>query len=597
MRPLAMLSKLLPGKFKITGTMDKKQTLELLKTMAKELPPNIYGNAVNMLKLEGEKHSYDRGFTLGVNDLAQFDKARNSIVNNLERRLKGAKTNADVSKLSGIYNKKIDEMLKKRLDNKDNPLYDMIASGAKGSATQLRSIMATPLMVTDAKGKIVPKPIRKSYTEGLDLEDYWTSMYGARRGMMDRALQTSEPGAFSKDIMATTVDNVISGEDCGTKEGVILKVNDQDALDRFLAGNQGPLAHNTLVDGKAVSTLQKAGFQTVKVRSPLRCLRPRGTCAKCYGLDEHGSTPEIGDNVGAKAGQTIAEPMMQMTMNSFHTGGTAGSGGGYARIKQILTMPKVVVGAATLAPMDGKVSAIKKGLAGGFDITVGTMTVHVSKGLNLKVKEGQTIEAGDPLSEGVIRPQDLVKHKGMHAAQEYISKELQDAYKNQGIGISRKTFETIVRSVGNTTKVMSSSPDHDHLPGDIIPYTVATDHNQNLTIKTTLANAVGRKLAEASAEFRVGHELEPKDIIILRSKGINEVMIQKDPIVHAPVLKGISTLPLLRRDWMAALGYRYLAKNLVEGAGQAWTTDLSDYHPIPAFAYGATFGKGKEGKY
>lgn len=592
-----MLSKLLPGKFKISGTMDKKQTLELLKTMAKELPPNIYGSAVNMLKLEGEKHSYDRGFTLGVQDLAQFDKARNSIVNNLERRLKGAKTNADVSKLNGVYNKKIDEMLKKRLDNKDNPLYDMIASGAKGSSTQLRSIMATPLMVTDAKGKIVPKPIRKSYTEGLDLEDYWTSMYGARRGMMDRALQTSEPGAFSKDIMATTVDNVISGEDCGTKEGVVLKVNDQDALDRFLAGNQGPLSHNTLVDGKAVSTLQKAGFQTIKVRSPLRCLRPRGTCAKCYGLDEHGSTPEIGDNVGAKAGQTIAEPMMQMTMNSFHTGGTAGSGGGYARIKQILTMPKVVVGAATLAPMDGKVSAIKKGLAGGFDITVGTMTVHVSKGLNLKVKEGQKVEAGDPLSEGVIRPQDLVKHKGMHAAQEYIATELQDAYKNQGIGISRKTFETIVRSVGNTTKVMSSSPDHDHLPGDIIPYTVATDHNQNLKIKTTLANAVGRKLAEASAEFRVGHELEPKDIFILRSKGINEVMIQKDPITHAPVLKGISTLPLLRRDWMAALGYRYLAKNLVEGAGQAWTTDLSDYHPIPAFAYGATFGKGKEGKY
>lgn len=946
-----MLSKLLPGKFKVTGVLDKKQTQELLRTMAKELPPNEYGSAVNMLKLEGEKHSYDRGFTLGVNDLAQFGTARNNLVNNLERRLKGAKTSADVNKLSGIYNKKIDDMLKKRLDNKDNPLYDMIASGAKGSSTQLRSIMATPLLVTDAKGKIVPKPIRKSYTEGLDLEDYWTSMYGARRGMMDRALQTSEPGAFSKDIMATTVDNVISGEDCGTKEGVTLKINDQDALDRFLAGNQGPLAHNTIVDGKAVSTLQKAGFQIIKVRSPLKCLRPRGTCAKCYGLDEHGGAPEIGDNVGAKAGQTIAEPMMQMTMNcsvghiidtegrawafedyydsfdreeeevepglwekkvssniadgsmyvdcsymqkhmptdemvfmktktghtllvqknhplwiydesglcgeveagdvskgdrlriddlavssyykdkeceapfnpyfigrfladgnlrygngtkryenipvaiivtgadpevqkktllssvgrgvarpqdvqiydvgfsqnfssivrgrgaknkrlmpgfnlwvredlvkvlagfidgdssvylqhgitcvnvytssylilqqielicskldirftpsvvpkqpkqksvqfiatlrfkteevrnesikmqrvtfkptwyeikreqyepityiktlwewskpvwdvktgtqgftcgmvrnhnSFHTGGTAGSGGGYTRIKQILTMPKVVVGAATLAPMDGKVSSIKKGLAGGFDVTVGTQTVHVSGGLNLKVKAGQSVEAGDPLSEGVIRPQDLVKHKGMHAAQEYIAKELQDAYKNQGISINRKIFETVVRSVGNTTMVMNSSPDHDHLPGDIVPYTMATDHNQNLKVKTPLANAVGRKLAEASAGFREGHVLEPKDIVVLRSKGITEVLIQNDPIIHAPVLKGISTLPLLRRDWMAALGYRYLAKNLVEGAGQAWSTDLSDYHPIPAFGYGATFGKGKEGKY
>jgi DNA-directed RNA polymerase beta subunit/DNA-directed RNA polymerase beta' subunit len=942
-----LLNKLLPPKYKITGDLDKKSTQIFLRTIAKEVPPNQYGTIVNALKVEGEKHAYDRGFTLGLNDLASFDKSRNTMVNALQIKLNKAKTEKELGALGTLYNKKIDAMMFKRLNDKDNPLYDMIASGAKGSPTQLRSIMVTPLLVTDAKGKVVPRAIKKSYAEGLDLEDYWTSMYGARRGMMDRALQSSEPGAFSKDIMASTVDNVISGEDCGTKEGVTFKIDNADALDRFLAGNQGGLAHNTLVDARTLSALKKAGLSTIKVRSPLRCLRAKGTCAKCYGLDEHGHTPEVGDNVGVKSGQTIAEPLQQGVMNcsdgtivssdgkayafedfyaeveaaetydgrcwtkaseksikdqgfdvavsvvqshlpedamyfiktvtghsllvqgnhpmwvydkegnayikcareldthdylkidrssidtnrsipapfnpyfigryladgctrygngtekyagvavatlisgmdkeikaktlsasegkgieypkdvqiydpsfslafsqivrgrgaknkrlqpgfnlwpeedlarllagfidgdsscfmvkyttvvqiytssylilhqigiichklnivftpgvvtkrplqkspafiaqlrfndqrvyehstkmqrvhfspakvqskhseyepiqmvkklwmwdkpvwdvktetegftcgmvrnhnSFHTGGTTGGFAGYPRIKQLLTMPKIVVGAATLAPKDGKVMSIKKGLAGGFDVNVAGQVVHVAKGLILKIKEGQKVEAGDPLSDGTIRPQDLVQHKGMYAAQEYIANELQNAYKGIGVGISRKTFETIVRSVGNTTKVLSSSPDHDHLPGDIIPYTVALNYNQSLKIMVPLEAACGRKLADASAEFRAGHILEPRDLTILKAKGIKEVLIQQDPISHAPVLKGVSTLPLLRRDWMAALGYRYLAKNLVEGAGQAWSTDLADYHPIPAFAHGATFGQGKEGKY
>jgi DNA-directed RNA polymerase beta subunit/DNA-directed RNA polymerase beta' subunit len=942
-----LLNNLLPPKYKITGILDKKTTQVFLRTIATELPSNQFGIIVNALKIEGERHAYDRGFTLGLNDLASFDKGRNTMVNALEVKLKKAKTEKELGALGTLYNKKIDAMMFKRLNDKNNPLYDMIASGAKGSPTQLRSIMVTPLLVTDAKGGIVPRAIKKSYAEGLDIEDYWTSMYGARRGMMDRALQSSEPGAFSKDIMASTVDNVISGEDCGTKEGVTFKIDNADALDRFLAGNQGGLAHNTLVDARTLSALKKAGLSTIKVRSPLRCLRAKGTCAKCYGLDEHGHTPEVGDNVGVKSGQTIAEPLQQGIMNcseghivtpdgkayafedfyselssleidngscktkevnnciidsgsptkafavqshmpdeqmlfiktitghtllvqanhplwvydgpdecrevfakdikrgcclkvdrtaidhevevpapfnpyfigryladgstrygngtekykniavatiisgadkeikaktfscseglgvsfkkdvqvfnpefaarmnsivrgrrakdkrlkpgfnlwkkndlefmlagfidgdstcmmagpttvariytssflilqqleiichklnivftpnvvtkrplqkspafvadlrfngrgvydksiklsrvefspaifkirsseyepvklvkkmwmwdkpvwdvktetegytcgmirnhnSFHTGGTAGGFAGYPRIKQLLTMPKIVVGAATLAPKDGKVMSIKKGLAGGFDVDVAGQVVHVAKGLILKIKEGQKVEAGDPLSDGTIRPQDLVQHKGMYAAQEYIANELQNAYKGIGVGINRKTFETIVRSVGNTTKVLSSSPDHDHLPGDVIPYTVAINYNQNLKTLMPLEAACGRKLADASAEFRAGHILEPKDLTILKAKGIKEVMIQRDPISHAPVLKGVSTLPLLRRDWMAALGYRYLAKNLVEGAGQAWSTDLADYHPIPAFAHGATFGQGKEGRY
>ena len=947
---IARINKLLPKSLWLNGVLDRAKSREFMNKIAKSVPPNEFGIIVKTLKSEGEKHAFERGFTLGINDLAQVDAGRNALIKNLNRRLKGAKTEAELKDINTEYTKRIDVLIGKKLKDKNNPLYDMVESGAKGNASNLRSIVATPLLVTDTKLKIIPKTINKSYTEGLDIEDYWLSMYGARRGMMDRSIQTSIPGAFSKDVMATTLDNVISGEDCGTKEGIILPINSSDSLDRFTAGDQRGFPHNTLVDSKVIAQLRKKGTKVVKVRSPLRCLKPKGTCAKCYGIDEHGHLPSIGDNIGVKAGQAISEPLYQMVLNcseglitdssgkayafedyyeevdseeaydgrcrtklfegqitddacsvevssiqshhpddqmiflktkaghtllvqanhpiwvyendgscfevlaedvkkgdklkidlspiliqgqedapfnpyfigryladgctrygngtpgyngvpvativtgadiaikektfkssegkgtiskkdvqiynvsfankfrgivrgrrardkrlmpgfnlwknedltkllagfidgdsycfikhgktlvarvctssylilqqmemichkldikfnpcvtpqgplqkspafaaelrfkdrsvydesikmsrfefspakyeikhskyepviattrmwmwnkpvwdiktesrgftcglirnhnSFHTGGTAGSASlsGYGRINQLLQLPKIVVGSAALVPVSGKVAKITKGLAGGYDVVIGDHIVHVAKGLNLKVTIGQEVEIGDPISDGVIKPQDLVKLKGMKEAQHYIASELQEAYKAQGQPIHRKVFETIVRSLGNTTKVLNNPNDSGYLPGDVIPYTIAEHHNANLEFDCPIDVAAGYKLAAGVEGFKAGHIITADDAKLMKARGLHVVRAARDPIVHAPFLKGMSTLPLLKRNWMSALGYRYLAKNLVEGAGQGWTTDLSDYHPIPAFAHGESFGKGQEGKY
>lgn len=945
------INKLLPPKYAISGTLAKKDTKALLTRIAKELPAGEYAKIVTELRKEGEKYALERGFTLGVDDLAQFTKARDKLMVNVDKRAKKAKTQAELATLNAATTKVVDAMIEKKLKGTNNPLYDMVESGARGDRSQLRSILATPLFMSDARGKIVASPIKKSYAEGLSIADYWTSMYGARRGMMDRAIQTSLPGAFSKDVMAITLDNVVSDADCGTKEGIFLRLESQDALNRFLAGDQAGFNHNTLVDTKLVAELKKKGQSQIKVRSPLRCLKAKGTCAKCYGLDEHGQAPEVGENIGAKAGQTISEPLTQMIMrcsdghiiaedgkayafidyyenldveavwdghcwakttgtenrvsdcgklvhspiiqthephdrmlffktktghtlltqgnhplwvydaegnaqeklaedvekgdrlkidtsmlsgeekapfnpyfigryladgstrygngtkkyagvpvativtgqdiavkdktqasvaeldarkypkdvqvyrpefaadfvergvrgryahkkrlapgfnlwsqndlaqvlagyidgdstvhivngttvaqiytasylilqqiemicsklnirftpqvvcerdcqknpqfsaqlrfndrsvyehsikmqrveflvgkycikheefepityikemwkwdlpvwdiktetlgftcgmvrnhNTFHTGGVAGTGAsaqGFDRVSQLLKLPKIVSGAATLAPTDGRVMKITKGLAGGHEVTVEKTTVHVPRGLTLKVKVGAQVKAGDALSEGVIKPQDLVKHKGMLAAQEYITDELKNAYGAQGIGIERKMFETVVRSLGNTTQVLNNPKDSTFLPGDVVPYTVAENYNKNLIVTVPVEQAVGFKLAEPVSGLKVGAIIGEKDVKILKAK-MKDVKVEKDAIKHAPFLKGMSALPLLRKDWMAALGYQQLAKTLVEGAGQGWSTDLSSYHPVPAFAFGADFGKGKEGKY
>ena len=596
------LNKMLPAKFKVTSTLDKKATRTLLGAVARAVPSNEFANIIKALKDAGEKYTYDNGFTLGLNDLGGLEVGRDKITKELENKLAKTKNPNEVAALNEEYSKKLHTLISNKLSGKNNPLYDMVDSGAKGSPSQLRSILTTPMLVTDAKGKIVPKVIHNSYAEGLSIPDYWVSMAGARRGMMDRSIQSQKPGAFSKDIMATALDNVISGDDCGTKEGILMRIDNPDALDRYTAGDQKGVPHNSVVDSALISKFKKSGAQTIKVRSPLRCLRPKGTCAKCFGLDEHGHLPSIGDNIGVKAGQAIAEPLQQGIMNAFHTGGTAGgasnkSATGFTRVQQLMQLPKIVVGAATLAPVDGKVTNITKGLAGGYDVTVGGKTVHVAKGLKLKVALGQSIRAGDPLSDGVIKPQDLVKLKGMHEAQSYIASELQEAYRGMGQNIHSKMFETVVRSLGNTTKVVNNPKGSDFIPGDIAPYTVVENYNKNLDFVGEPDKAVGHALTKAAGDFKAGHLLTSKDADILKAKGIKEVHAKREAIVHAPVLKGMSTLPILRRDWMAALGYRYLAKNITEGAGQGWTTELSSYHPIPAFAHGATFGQGEEGKY
>ena len=185
----------------------------------------------------------------------------------------------------------------------------------------------------------------------------------------------------------------------------------------------------------------------------------------------------------------------------------------------------------------------------------------------------------------------------MEAAQDYITSEMQSAYAKQGMNINRRTFETVVRSLGNTTKIINNPKDTDYTPGDIVPYTVVQDYNRNLKTIMAVKDAVGYKTAKSEHGLKKGHVLTEADLQVLKMKGVQNIEVEKDAIQHAPLLKGINSLPLLRQDWMAALGYSNIAKNLTEGAGQRWSTDIAGYHPIPAYAHGATFGQGDKGKY
>lgn len=559
----ARLNKILPKKFHIKGVTDKKASKKLFMDLSKALPSDKFSELIDSIKVMGETASFEQGFSLGIKDLSII-KGRDTFMKELEAEAdkvmdgKGTlETFGEKLLGKGGIQERIDVQIKKQLKDKDNALYEMVNSGARGNYSQLRQIVASPLIVQDPKGGLIAKPITKSFAEGLDLSDYWIASYGARKGMMDRALSTQEPGVFNKSMMAVTMDNVVTMEDCGTKEGIYFPPTSSEILGRFLQGKQAGISDETVINEDIVKRLKKAKVKQVFVRSPLKCKAKRGTCRHCYGIDENGKVVSIGDNLGAKAGQTIAEPLTQMTMNTFHTGGVAGTGkkGGYARVNELLAMPKKIkVGKAVLASVSGKVEKIDPSGFGGYNVQVNGKKHVTAPNQKLVVKQGQEVKRGDMLNQGAIAPQEMLQYQGMEKVQNYLTDELQGAYKSEGIDIDRKTFETIVRSVADRTKVLNNAKGSDWLPGESVPYSVITEYNKSL-----------------------------KD--------------GEEKVIHEPYLKGIKYLPQMREDWLAQMGATHLKDAVVNGASQGWMSDVRDYHPIPAFAYGARFGEGEEGKY
>lgn len=551
----AKLNAILPKKYHITKVVDKADSKKLFMDLAKELPNQEFSKLIDEIKKMGENEALEQGFTLALKDIDLLPN-RKMHMKKMEAAAQKVLQGGNMDNFNKTV-KAIDDDIKTHLKDKDNALYEMVNSGARGNYSQLRQIIASPYIVNDPSGKVIANPITKSFAEGLDLSDYWISSYGARKGMMDRALATSEPGVFNKSLIAATMNNVVSMEDCGTQKGIKMPVNSKEILGRFLQGKQGGVNDEAIIDENVIKYFNNKGLNEVLVRSPLTCEAPKGTCRHCYGIDEKGSVVNIGDNLGAKAAQTIAEPLTQMTMNTFHTGGVAGAGGrkgGYERIQELINLPKELkVGKAELSSADGQVDRIEDSGLGGYNIYIDGKKHVTGRGLNLNVEKGSMVRKGDPLSEGSISPQEMLKYKGMKNVQEYMTNELKAAYDSEGIDIDRKTFETVVRSITNKTKVLNNVQGLDALPGDFIPLHVAENYNKT-------ANP-------------------------------------EDKLRHAPEITGVKYIPQQSGDWLAQMGATRIADAIKDGASQGWASDLRGYHPIPAIAYGATFGEGKDGAY
>ena len=547
--------------------LDKGEQKNLFSAMAKSAPKD-YPRAVDDMKNLGNEASYECGFSFGLKDFEVHRDIRDAVLGEADRKTKGLDLSkpADADKYVDTYFGAMGKMKKELKRRRDVPKYKTRltrldkASGVKGDG--LLQITGAPVLFEDSKGDVVLSPVRRSYSEGLKVADYWANMAGGRKGIVQKVQSVRDPGYLSKLMINSTMNQVVDTEDCGTDRGVNLSVLEPDVIGRFTAtemrAGKTKIPIGTVIDTDILDKLKNSKVSKVVVRSPMRCNHHNGICSKCYGLNEDGVLHDRGTNIGILAAQALGEPGTQMAMKAFHSGGvyegkseTSIAGAGLDRAKTMLNMPKIVKGSAVLSTSNGRVSSIRKDPAGGYNVSVGSTSHYVphDRALAPKLRAGSQVRKGDPITLGPVNPHDMLPLTGINRVQGQLASELHGIYGTQGI--RRRNSEVVVRAMSNITRVEDPGDNPDLVRGDYAPTTTVQHWNKKSGKK-------GR------------------------------------PVMHTPVMRGVKQVPLdMQEDWLARLNHEKLKETIIEGAQRGWSSDLHGVHPIPPLIYSAEFGKKK----
>lgn len=391
-------------------------------------------------------------------------------------------------------NNDVTNALKKTL-SEFNPINMMAVSGARGSMKQIAQLSGMRGLMTNPQGETLETPVRSSFREGLSVLEYFISSHGGRKGLADTALKTADSGYLTRRLVDVAQDVIVREDDCfngntpkGIKTTAIMEGDQvieslEDRLNgRFAAEdvknpktNQIIVKVNEMITEDTAKDIINAGITMVNIRTALTCKARMGVCAKCYGKDMAGSQKvKIGEAVGIIAAQSIGEPGTQLTMRTFHTGGIASADDitrGLPRVEELFEArnPK---GVAVIAEYDGKMRIEEKDGARNIYIKNAEgkedrYPIPFTAKLKPGIAKGATVMAGDPLTEGPIYPQDILRTKGRREVQEYILKEVQSVYRSQGVQINDKHIEVIVRQMLKKVRVEDSG-DAELLPGDLI---------------------------------------------------------------------------------------------------------------------------------
>jgi len=397
-----------------------------------------------------------------------------------------------------------------------NPIDMMVGSGARGNMTQLRQIAGMRGLVANPRGDMIPRPIKSNFREGLATLEYFIATPGARKGLVDTALRTADSGYLTRRLHDVAQELIVREDDCGTSQGIWVEDVQPDTsskrnwLETRLFGrtlhtdvtlsNGTVLPRNSIVGDAELAMLREdSGVTRVRVRSVLTCESKNGICAKCYGRSlATGNAIELGEAVGVIAAQSIGEPGTQLTMRTFHTGGVAGKdiAGGLPRVVELFEArhPK---GAATLSRATGTVRIGDddgKGLLVKIiDDNGDEVSFQMPSGSKLKARDGDSVVAGQLLTDGPIDPKELLEISGIRDAQNYIVDEVQRVYRDQGVAIHDKHIELIIRQM--TRRYIVQDPgDTPFLPGERIDARILRETNDSLSKE-------GKRTAEGRPEL------------------------------------------------------------------------------------------------
>ena len=381
--------------------------------------------------------------------------------------------------------------------SKFNPIRMMTDSGARGSAAQVSQLAGMRGLMASPSGRTLELPIRANFREGLGVLEFFLSSHGSRKSLADTALRTADSGYLTRRLVDVSQEVIVREDDCFASRGEKVRgitiqeisINNQviESLEDRLIGRVAAediihpetgeilVALNETITHDKAKLVVKAGITKAQVRSVLTCRNETGVCARCYGMNlATGGAVDVGEAVGIIAAQAIGEPGTQLTMRTFHTGGIASGDDitqGLPRVEELFEARKPKRD-AILSEISGKVSLgenkkKREIVVTSMDDAHEQKTYQINYGSRLKVNEGQMVEAGQELIEGSINPHDLLRILGVKAVQDYLLREVLSVYRQQGVNISDKHIEVIVKQMLRKVRVEDSG-DTSLLPGSLV---------------------------------------------------------------------------------------------------------------------------------
>ena len=506
----------------------KKQLKQILEKVI-----NIHGavrtaEVLDLIKSTGYKYSTQAAMTVSISDMtvpAEKEKMleeAQATVDRISMDFRRGKCTEEeryrqVVETWNKTDKDLTEVLLSGLD-KYNNIYMMADSGARGSNQQIKQLAGMRGLMADTTGRTIELPIKSNFREGLDVLEYFMSAHGARKGLSDTALRTADSGYLTRRMVDVSQELIIRETDCcegrdeipgmvvkafmdgketieGLKDRIMGRFSCEDIKDND--GNMIVKRNHMITPARAAKILSvgmdengepiegERQIREVKIRTILTCRSHVGICAKCYGANmATGEAVQVGEAVGIIAAQSIGEPGTQLTMRTFHTGGVAGDDitQGLPRVEELFEARKPK-GLAIIAEFGGvatiKDTKKKREIVITNDETGESKTYLIPYGSRIKVLDGATLEAGDELTEGSVNPHDLLKIKGIRAVQDYMLREVQRVYRLQGVDISDKHIEVIVRQMLKKVRIENSG-DTDFLPGTLVDVLDYEDMNEEL---------------------------------------------------------------------------------------------------------------------
>ncbi len=500
----------------------KKQLKEILEKVINTHGSTATAEVLDNVKAIGYKYSTLAAMTVSISDMtvpgekeAMLQRAQDTVDQITKNFKRGLITEEERYKeVVETWKNTDDELTDALLSNLDhyNNIYMMADSGARGSDKQIKQIAGMRGLMADTSGRTIELPIKSNFREGLDVLEYFMSAHGARKGLSDTALRTADSGYLTRRLVDVSQELIIREVDCIDEDEEIPGIyvhafmdgkEEIESLQERITGRYlcedihdkdgNVLAKkNHMVTPRRAEVIVKNGvdengepLKKVKIRSILTCRCHNGICAKCYGANMATGEPvQVGEAVGIIAAQSIGEPGTQLTMRTFHTGGVAGDDitQGLPRVEELFEARKPK-GLAIITEFAGTATINdtkkKREIIVNNDETGESKAYLIPYGSRIKVSDGQVLEAGDELTEGSVNPHDILKIKGVQAAQDYMLQEVQRVYRLQGVEINDKHIEVIVRQMLKKIRVEDAG-DTDFLPGTNVDILEFEDINKQL---------------------------------------------------------------------------------------------------------------------